>query len=161
MAEKEIANSRLDYTIFRPSYIIGGGDIFTMRQAKQIRNGMVNVFGTGNYRIQPVFIDDVLKIYLNALDNKKASRQIFNLVGPKIITFLEYVDMLSRHISVKPKKNFVEIETILQKSMQNKVEISFDEIIIRICDEISDHKTLERTFGIKLTQPEDAIKKFI
>ena len=48
---------------------------------------MLLVPGSGNYLIQPISINDVNKITCIALLSKKFSNQIFDLVGPKKITF--------------------------------------------------------------------------
>src|SRR3989344_4571809 len=66
-AERQIIDSKLDYTIFRPSYIVGKGDLFTKYLKKQIKAGQIQIPGSGNYSIQPIYIDDVSKIIFNAI----------------------------------------------------------------------------------------------
>ena len=90
-AEQLVINSGLDYTIFRPSYIIGKDDYLTKNIKEQIRKKMLLVPGSGNYLIQPISINDVNKITCIALLSKKFSNQIFDLVGPKKITFKNFL----------------------------------------------------------------------
>ena len=42
-AEQLIVNSGLDYTIFRPSYIVGKNDLFTKYLKKQIKKGKIEI----------------------------------------------------------------------------------------------------------------------
>ena len=72
-AEQEIIRSGLDYTIFRASYIIGKDDPLSQILFKQIKNGMITIPGSGNYRLQPIFIEDIGKVFLQAISNKKFS----------------------------------------------------------------------------------------
>ncbi len=72
-AEQEIINSGLDYTIFRASYIIGKTDHLTKSLSKQMKKGTIVIPGSGRYRLQPIFVEDVAKIILEAILEKKFS----------------------------------------------------------------------------------------
>ena len=66
-AERLIVNSGLNYTIFRPSYIVGKDDLFTQYLKKQIKKGKIEIPGSGTYSIQPIHINDVVKILLQSI----------------------------------------------------------------------------------------------
>ena len=66
-AEQEIIHSGLDYTIFRASYIIGKNDPLSQILFKQIKKNKIIIPGSGNYRLQPISIDDVGTILFQAL----------------------------------------------------------------------------------------------
>ena len=61
-AERLIIKSGLDYTIFRPSYIIGNDDYLTRNLKKQIKKKKIVIPGTGNYIIQPISIKDTCNV---------------------------------------------------------------------------------------------------
>ncbi|KFM20589.1 NADH dehydrogenase protein, partial [Marine Group I thaumarchaeote SCGC RSA3] len=61
-AEQSIINSKINYTIFRPSYIVGKDDLFTKYLKKSIKKNKIIVPGSGKYFIQPIFINDVTKL---------------------------------------------------------------------------------------------------
>jgi len=63
-AEQLIVNSGLDYTIFRPSYILGTDDLLSQNLKKQIKKGSIIIPGSGNYKLQPISVNDVVKIIL-------------------------------------------------------------------------------------------------
>ena len=90
-AEQEIIKSGLDYTIFRPSYIVGKKDYLSKFIQKQIKKGIVIIPGSGKYHIQPIFVEDVAKIIVESIYEKKFSNKILDLVGPEIIKFEDFV----------------------------------------------------------------------
>ncbi len=83
-AEKIVMNSGLSYLILRPSMIYGPGDEknlgFLLRTARSLP-----FMPLLNFRLQPVFIDDIIKIIISCLDFKV--NQIFNIVGRETINF--------------------------------------------------------------------------
>ena len=100
-AEKLIMESNLDYTIFRPSYIVGKDDLFTKFLKKQIKKGEIQIPGSGNYSIQPIYINDVSKILYHAATSKKYSNKLLDLVGTEVITYEKFVKIFA--FSKKPK----------------------------------------------------------
>ena len=103
-AEREIINSGLDYTIFRASYIIGKTDHLTKSLSKQMKKGTIIIPGSGKYRLQPIFVEDVAKIILEAILEKKFSNKILDLAGPRKISFEDFVKLFSKNMKVKFKK---------------------------------------------------------
>jgi len=75
-AEQEIIHSGLDYTIFRASYIVGKDDPLSQILCKQIKNGKITIAGSGNYRMQPIFVEDAGEVFLQSIFNKKLSKKI-------------------------------------------------------------------------------------
>ena len=90
-SEQIIVDSGLDYTIFRPSYIIGKDDFLTKNIQNQIKEKKVCVPGTGEYIIQPISINDVCMVIHHALKSKFFSKKIIDLVGPEKITFRQFL----------------------------------------------------------------------
>ena len=60
-SEKNYYEFWFNYTIFRPSYIVGKDDLFTKFLKKQIKIKTIEIPGSGNYSIQPISINDVGK----------------------------------------------------------------------------------------------------
>jgi NADH dehydrogenase len=147
-AEKHIINSNLDYTIFRPSYIVGKGDLFTKYLKGQIKKGQIKIPGSGNYSIQPIYIDDVSEIIFNALTNKKFSKVILDLVGSESITYEKYVKEFSRGTKTKIKK--ICLETVYHQAISNTgSEFEVDDLNLLIGDFKGDFNKLQNTSKIK------------
>jgi NADH dehydrogenase len=99
-AEALVRGSSLDWTILRPSMIHGPGGEFTrMQVAWAKRQSMpflfmpyfgAGLFGTaGAGKLQPVYVGDVARAFVDALDNPKAIGQSYDLAGPDVLTWPE------------------------------------------------------------------------
>ena len=156
-AEKLIMDSNLDYTIFRPSYIIGKDDHFTKYLKKQIKTGQIQIPGSGNYSIQPISIDDVVKIIFNAITQNNFSKMILDLVGSESFTFQKYVKEFSRGTNTKIKK--INLETVYHQAISNpKSEFGVDDLNLLIGDFKGDHKKLKNISKIKFSSISKLLK---
>ena len=147
-AEQEIINSGLDYTIFRASYIIGKDDSLSRILFKQIKRGTITVPGSGKYRLQPIFIGDVAKVIFQSITQQKFSNKIIDLVGPKIVTFNDYVRDFIRGKKI-PIKN-IDLEKAYHMTLHNiKTDFGIDDLNILVGDYIGNHKKLKNISGIE------------
>ena len=150
-AEREIINSGLDYTIFRASYIIGKTDHLTNSLSKQMKNGEIIIPGSGKYRLQPIFVEDVAKIILESIFEKKFSNKILDLVGPRSISFEDFAKLFSKNMKVKFKK-------INLKDAYDNGTYSSESLDILIGDYTSDLKHLQKLTNVKLTTVENFLQ---
>jgi len=146
-AEQEIINSGLDYTIFRASYIIGETDHLTKSLSKQMKKGVIIIPGSGKYQLQPIFVEDVAKIILKSILEKKFSKKILDLVGPRKISFEDFVKLFSKNTKVKFKK-------INLKNAYDEGTYSLESLDLLIGDYTSDMTQLQKLARIKLTPVE-------
>ena len=146
-AEQEIINSGLDYTIFRASYIIGKTDHLTKSLSKQMKKGVIIIPGSGKYQLQPIFVEDVAKIILKSILEKKFSKKILDLVGPRKISFEDFVKLFSKNTKVKFKK-------INLKNAYDEGTYSSESLDLLIGDYTSDMMQLQKLASIKLTPVE-------
>ena len=149
-AELEITNSGLDYTIFRASYIIGKTDQLTKSLSKQMKKGTIIIPGSGRYRLQPILVEDVAKIILEAILEKKFSNKILDIVGLRKISFEDFVKLFSKNTKVKFKK-------INLDNAYDEGTYSSESLDILIGDYTSDVKHLQKLTSVKLT----TIEKFL
>ena len=146
-AEREIISSGLDYTIFRASYIIGKTDHLTKSLSKQMKKGTIVIPGSGKYRLQPIFVEDIAKIILESILEKKFSNKILDLVGPRKISFEDFVKLFSKNTKVKFKK-------ISLKNAYDEGTYSSESLDLLIGDYTSDMTQLQKLASIKLTPVE-------
>ena len=149
-AEQEIINSGLDYTIFRASYIIGKTDHLSKSLSKQMKKGTIIIPGSGKYQLQPIFVEDVAKIILESILRKKFSNKILDLVGPKKISFEDFVKLFSKNTKVKFKK-------INLRDAYDEGTYSSESLDILTGDYTSDVRHLQKLTSIKLT----VVEKFL
>ena len=155
-AEHEIINSSLNFTIFRASYIIGKDDPLSKILRRQMKKGYVEIPGSGNYRLQPVFIDDVGKIIIKSITENKFSNKIVDLVGPQIVSYNSFVKELAQGKKINIKK--MDFETSYHNALHNKGPFGVDDLSIMIGDYVGDHKKLANLTQMEFTRYNKALK---
>ncbi len=94
LVEKAITQSKLSYAIIRPTVIFGSEGILINNIAWLLRRlPIFAIPGSGDYRIQPVFVEDVAEIAVNASHSNENT--VIDAVGPEIYTFDELVRLIA------------------------------------------------------------------
>ena len=96
-SEKYIQNNLENSCIIRPGVIIGGGDQFLKGLLPLFKlSFFIPLFGSGKFKFQPVFVDDV-SVAINKINvSKLLGKHIFELVGPNILTYKELYNYLAK-----------------------------------------------------------------
>ena len=156
-AEKIIMSSGLNYTIFRPSYIVGKDDLFTKFLKKQIKLKIIEIPGSGNYSIQPISINDVVKVFHQSLDQIKFKNKIIDLVGPDYLTFEQYVKLFSKNTGTKIKK--INLENAYYDAITNsKSNFGVDDLNILIGDFKGNYNKLQKITQMKFESVIELLK---
>ena len=156
-AERLIVNSGLNYTIFRPSYIIGKDDLFTKYLKKQIKKGKIMIPGSGTYSIQPIYINDVVQIFHQSVLQTKFRNKIIDLVGPDHITFEQYVKLFSK--GTKTSINKINLEDVYHTAITNsKSDFGVDDLNILIGSFKGNHNKLRKITGMKIQSVIELLK---
>lgn len=93
--EKALINSGISYAILRPAVLFGREDILINNMAWMIRKfPFFGVFGKGEYRLQPVFVDDLAKLAVEY--GEKRENVIIDAIGPETFTYKDLVRSLMR-----------------------------------------------------------------
>lgn len=101
-AVMDAAKSGLRVTSFRPSVIFGPRDSFTNRFAGLLRSvPLVFPLACPNARMQPVYVEDVARAFLFALDRHETFGQRYDLCGPRVYTLQEIVAYLAAVLGLK------------------------------------------------------------
>lgn len=96
-AEKLITNSKIDYTIIRPSILWGRGDLSISYFAKLIRIFHIfPLFSRGKYLLQPIYIDDFSSFISKSLSQENYSRRIVEIAGPRTFMFKDIITILAK-----------------------------------------------------------------
>jgi len=155
-AEQEIINSGLDYTIFRPSYIVGKKDYLSKFILKQIKKGIVIIPGSGKYHLQPIFVEDVAKIIVESISEKKFSNKILDLVGPEIIKFEDFVRYFVKNKKTRIQK--INLESVYHDALHNPKSVyDLDNLNLLIGDYTGNLKQLQKTSNVKLRLIKDIL----
>ena len=87
-----LAADDLEVTVFRPSVIFGPEDRFLNLFARLAALLPVLVLGSPEARFQPVYVGDVVRAFLAALDSDEAIGKRYDLCGPKEYTLRQLVE---------------------------------------------------------------------
>ncbi len=87
----------LPYAILRPTVLFGQEDILINNIAWMLRRFPVfGVFGDGSYKLQPIFVDDLAALAVDAADSQHDS--VVDAIGPETFTYRELVSLIGRAI---------------------------------------------------------------
>lgn len=102
--EKALVESGLSYAIVRPTVIFGRGDVFINNIAWILRRFPVFAIpGDGRYLIQPVHVDDLARICVEAAALE--GDVVTDAAGPEVFTYKEFVRAMGTGIG-RPRPLF-------------------------------------------------------
>ena len=100
--EKAVIHSGLSYAIIRPTVIFGHEDILINNIAWFLTKFPVFAIpGDGDYRLQPVFVEDVAEIAVNA--GQLNDNMIVDAVGPEIFRYEELIRLIADRVQSKAR----------------------------------------------------------
>lgn len=97
LTEESVVRSGLSYAIIRPSLVFGREDILVNNMAWILRRVPIfGVPGSGDYRVQPVSVEDVADLAVSAA--VRTDNIVQDAVGPEIFTFAELIRVIAAAI---------------------------------------------------------------
>ena len=154
-AEQIIIPSGLEYVIFRPSFVLGPGDYFTMELVRQVKTGQINIYGDGEYKMQPIYINDLTELFYRASVNPQIKNRIFDLGGPAPMSYNQLVDTVIQILNIPCKKNYRPLKAVTPDIM------SSDELYILTHDYICDSTIVSKAYDVTLTPISEALRRLI
>ncbi len=100
--ERALRESGLSYAIVRPTVVFGDGGILIHNIAWLLRKFPIFALpGDGEYRLQPVFVEDVADLAVGA--SQKSCNLTLDAAGPETFTFAELVKLIARSVGSRPR----------------------------------------------------------
>lgn len=100
--ERALRESGLEWAILRPTVLFGGADILINNIVWMLRRfPAFGVFGDGSYRLQPIFVEDLARLAVEA-GAARGSNTLVNAIGPETFAFRDLVTTLGKIIG-KPR----------------------------------------------------------
>jgi nucleoside-diphosphate-sugar epimerase len=96
----ELKKSNLDYCIIRPNGFFSDMTEFF----KMAKNGKVNLFGDGNFKMNPIHGADLAEVCVNAI---QSSERIINIGGPETFTHNEIAELAFKALDKKKKIKYM------------------------------------------------------
>ncbi len=102
LVEKAIRESGLSYAILRPTVLFSPEDVLINNIAWFLRRfPAFPIAGSGDYPIQPVFVDDLAQLAVNAATGSEDV--VLDAVGPEAFTFEEMVRLIARRVDSRAR----------------------------------------------------------
>lgn len=94
LQEKMLAETGIPHAIIRPTLVFGKEDILVNNIAWMIRRfPLFPIFGSGDYRVQPIFVEDLAQIAIAQANGTNGS--IVDAIGPETFTFKEFLQLIT------------------------------------------------------------------
>jgi len=127
LVEKAITQSRLSYAIIRPTVIFGPEGILINNIAWLLRKFPIFAIpGSGDYRIQTVFVEDMAGIAVSA--GQKDENLVIDTVGPEVYTFDELVRLIANKINKRAR--IVHIRPVLALFFARLIGYAVKDVVI-------------------------------
>jgi len=98
--EGALAASGISHAILRPTVLFGKEDILINNIAWALRRLPVfGVFGSGEYRLQPIYVDDIAALAVQ--QGAKRDNVTIDAIGPETFTYRELVKVIGEAIGRK------------------------------------------------------------
>ena len=165
--EMEALNNFKNTVIIRPSVVCGTEDNFTNLFSKLSFLPVIPVVGI-NYNFQPILVTDVADAIVQAIETKNNEGKIYEIGGPKVISFGDMVKSILKTIN---KKRFVvempmpiaKIQSAITDLLPIPPILTKDQCeILSEADNVVSNKHLTlKDLDIKPTDVEEAMKKWL
>jgi NADH dehydrogenase len=127
LVEEAVVRSGLSYAIIRPTVIFGAEDILINNIAWFLRRFPVfAVMGRGEYRVQPVFVDDVARLAVSAGQGEE--NVTLDAVGLETYTFDELVRLIRS--SVRSRARLVHVPPRLALLLTRLVGLVLKDVVL-------------------------------
>jgi NADH dehydrogenase len=166
-AEDLVRRSGLNYTIFRPSLIIGPWDDFTKKLIDILKlSPVIPIPGEGSAKFQPVYIKDWLKCAEKVIENPAQVTGTYEIGGPEHLTYREIVEKLSKAMghnrpAFKIPMGLMRFSASIFEKILSVPPVTSDQLRLLGQDNICDPKSIEKNFGFVPAKYEEALKEFI
>ena len=165
---EQVALSNFDQTIIiRPSVVCGAEDNFTNLFSKLSFSPIIPLVGI-NYKFQPIMVTDVADAIMKSILSKNNAGKIYEIGGPKIISFGEMVKSIMKTIG--KKRMVIEMPMPIAKLQSSILSLlpmapiltrDQCEILSESDNIVSGNHSSLKDLGIEPTDVEKAMKKWL
>jgi uncharacterized protein YbjT (DUF2867 family) len=163
--EQAVKDSGLEHVIFRPSFIFGkdGGALKTFRRVVRL-SPVIPVFGAGNQRVQPIWIENVAEYYAAAIDGPAAANRTFEIGGPDIVTYEELYDRIKRALGKRRPKlhvpfSVMRVNAAILEALPGPSPITRDQLKMVAVDNVVSNDDASQTFRLDLVPLDEQLRR--
>jgi uncharacterized protein YbjT (DUF2867 family) len=163
--EQTVKGSGLEHVVFRPSFIFGkgGGALATFQRVVRL-SPVIPLFGAGDQRVQPIWIDDVAEYYAAAIDRPEAANRTFELGGPEIVTYEELYDRIKRVLGKRRPKlhmpfGLMRVNAAILEALPGPSPLTRDQLKMLAVDNVVSNSDAQETFRVDLVPLDEQLRR--
>ena len=164
--EQTLRTSGLEHVIFRPSFVFArdGGILPTFRKLAKVAP-VTPIIGSGQQRIQPIWIDDVGAYFAQSVDLPEAANRIFELGGPDVVSWNEFWQRLKsvlgqRRPSIHVPTRVMRVNALLTERLPGNVPLTRDLLkMLEHGDNVVSNDDAVRTFKLPLVPLDEQLRR--
>jgi uncharacterized protein YbjT (DUF2867 family) len=165
--EQAVKGSGLEHVIFRPSFVFGrdGGILPTFRKLAKL-TPVTPIIGSGQQKIQPLWVDDVAAYFAAALEKAEATNRTFALGGPDIVSWNEFWERLKaalgmrRRPSVHVPVGLMRVNALLTERLPGNIPLTRDLLtMLEHGDNVVSDDQAVQTFQLPLVPLDEQLRR--
>jgi uncharacterized protein YbjT (DUF2867 family) len=165
--EEDTGASGLEHVIFRPSFIFGrdGGILPTFKKLAKLAP-VTGIIGSGEQKIQPIWIDDVGAYFAAAIDRPEAANRTFEVGGPDIVSWNEFWQRLRVQLGIRRRPTMhlptglMKIPAVLTERLPGNIPLTRDLLkMLEGGDNVVSNDEAVRTFGLPLVPLDEQLRR--
>jgi NADH dehydrogenase len=164
--EQAVRGSTLSFVIFRPSFVFGrdGGILPTFRKLARLAP-VTPIPGTGEQRLQPLWVDDVAAYVVRAVADEAALGGTFELGGPDVVTWNELWARLKdalgvRRPSVHVPMGLMRLNALVTEQLPGNIPLTRDLLkMMEAGDNVVSDDLAARTFDLPLVPLDEQLRR--
>jgi uncharacterized protein YbjT (DUF2867 family) len=164
--ERTVEASGLQYVIFRPTFVFArdGGILATFRRLAKLAP-VTPIIGSGNQRIQPIWIDDVAAYFAAAVERPDVAGRTFELGGPDAVTWNEFWARLKRALgqrrpSVHVPVGVMRVNALVTERLPGNIPLTRDLLtMLEHGDNTVSNDDAVRTFQLPLVPLDEQLRR--
>ncbi len=165
--EQAVQASPLEHVIFRPSFAFAreGGILPTFRKLARIAP-FTPVIGSGEQRLQPIWVEDIADYFAAAIDKPEAARRTFELGGPDAVTWNEFWERLRRTLGIRRRPvvhvpvGFMRLNALVTERLPGNVPLTRDLLtMLEGPDNVVSNDDALRVFQLPLVPLDEQLRR--
>ena len=164
--EQDVQGSGIPYVMFRPSFIFGrdGGILPTFRRLAKLAP-VTPIIGSGEQRIQPIWVDDVAARFEQAIDLEAATNRTFELGGPDVVTWNEFWAKLKRTLGMRRRSfhvpvGLMKVNALVTERLPGNIPLTRDLLkMLEAGDNVVTNDEAVQTFRLPLAPLDEQLRR--
>ena len=166
--EQTVRGSGIEYVIFRPSFVFArdGGILPTFRKLARL-TPVTPIIGSGEQRIQPIWIEDVAAYFSQSVDHADAANRMFEVGGPDAVSWNEFWERLKKALGMRRPSLHVPVglmraNALITERLPGNIPLTRDLLtMLEHGDNVVSNDQAVRTFGLPLVPLDEQLRRAV